>query len=252
MPVTLLASACPAPIAVGSIVWPSDVAAGTDDPDVAKKITSGDPNFTPNVNENAAMLDLAARGGGGCYAVIHGGVISAGTGLTVNVTGVVAALDGYKAVKSFPALVVPASTARVWIWFKQDGTLEAVATSTTPPTAKCVLLGSCTTNGSGVTAVDTAGVVKLVSGVAVRETADLGQPSDAPPSGVRLFTLTLGGLFFWDGSQWALVPRGASWSKEVIPAGETVVIPEGAQTSMFGTVSVLGTLIVRGSMRVTE
>ncbi|HRI45265.1 MAG TPA: hypothetical protein PLV39_13985 [Fimbriimonadaceae bacterium] len=251
MPVTLLASDCPLPIEPSALVWPSDVADG-DSAGVAKTIGSGEANFTSKVNENAAMLDMAARGGGGCFAVVYGGELSAGEGLHVLVSGVVAAIDGYKAVKEFQPLEVPAATARVWIWFKQDGTLEAVATDPEPPAVKCVLLGSCTTNGSDVTAVDESGVVRLVSGMPYRETADLGQPSDTPGAAIRLLTKTLGGLWLWDGAQWANVPQGMAWSKDVIPAGETVVIPGSAQASMFGAIAVLGTLIIRGSMRVTE
>ncbi|MBX7132623.1 MAG: hypothetical protein K1X67_08120 [Fimbriimonadaceae bacterium] len=253
MAVTLLASACPPPVVPSGLVWPEDCYAGTDSPDVAGALASGRDPFTPEWNQNAAMLDLATRSGSGGYGLVYGGVISDGGGLNASVTGAVALIDGVVAKKTFALLSLPASQPRVWIWFKQDKTLQYTLT-TTKPTAKCVLLGSLATDGSGVIAgsIDTSGVVYFASGVFFRETADLGQPSDSPDSTVRVMTKTSGGLFFWDGGQWALVPKGLSWSKDVIPSGETVVIPSGAQQSIFGTLSVSGRVTVYGKLRVTS
>lgn len=253
MAVTLLASACPPPVVPSGLVWPEDCYAGTDSPDVAAALASGRDPFTPYWNQNAAMLDLATRSGSGGYGLVYGGVISDGGGLNASVTGAVALIDGIVAKKTFALLALPASQPRVWIWLKQDRTLQ-YTTTTTKPTAKCVLLGSLATNGSGVIggSIDTSGVVYFASGLFFRETADLGQPSDSPDASVRVTTKTLGGLFFWDGTQWGNVPQGAAWSKDVIPAGETVVVPSGAQVSLFGTVSVLGTYRIRGKLRVTS
>jgi len=205
--VTRLASACPAPIAPGSsFPWPQDCYSGSDQPDVAGLLTSGNDNFTPFWNQNAAMLDLATRTGSGGYALAYGGVVSAGTGLLASVTGLIAIMDGIVAKKSFADLSLPASTDPVWIWVKQDGTLQ-YTTTTTPPSSKCVLLGSLATDGTGVVgSIDTSGVVYMRSGMPYRETADVGRPSDSPDASLRLYTKTLAGLFLWSGSAWHLVP----------------------------------------------
>lgn len=254
MPVTLLASACPAPVVPSGIVWPEECSDGTDTPDVAGGLVSGNDDFTPNWNLNSAMLDVATRSGSGGYARVYGGTITAGTGLLASVSGAVAVIDGIVAKKVFADLSLPASTARIWIWLKQDRTLQAVATSTTKPTAKCVLLGSLATDGSAVISgsIDTSGVVFMAGGYLFRETADLGQPSDSPDGSLRLFTRTLGGLYFWDGYQWGVVTEGVAWSKDIIPSGETAVIPSGAQVSLFRELKVYGRLTVRGSLRVTR
>lgn len=199
MPVTLIASDCPLPIAPGAFPWPADCYAGADEPDVAPGLTSGDVAMTPKWNQVASMLDLAARTGSGAYALAFGtGVISAGTGLLIETTGAIAAIDGVVAVKAFAPKAVPDDTARVWLWLRQNGTLDHTVT-TTPPTSKCVLLGSCVTASGLVTSVDTSGVVYCAGGQVWRETADIGPPTDSPPSSSRIITRTETGVYLWDG-----------------------------------------------------
>lgn len=199
MPVTLVASDCPLPIAPGAFPWPADCYAGTDSPDVAPGLASGDVAMTPKWNDLAARLDLAARAGSGVYALAYGtGILSAGTGLLIEATGALAAIDGVVAVKAIAPKSVPDDTARVWVWLRQNGTLDITVT-TTPPSSKCVLLGSCVTASGLVSSVDTSGVVYCAGGQIWRETADIGPPTDSPPSASRIITRTETGVYLWDG-----------------------------------------------------
>lgn len=186
----------------------ADASSGSGTAAVAKNIASGDVNWrTASANPNAAILDrIAALGGCNAHAVNASfpPLLSAGTGLHVDVAAGEVLIGGPVQIAA-QSVVVPDDTATVWIWAKQDRTVIPVATSTTPPAGECCLLGSVTTASGFVTAVDASGVVYLMGGQLVRQTADAGAPADAPPSTVLLWTKTASGLHQWQGDAHNLI-----------------------------------------------
>lgn len=209
MAATLLASACPAPPVYGTVFWAIDqrVSGATGLP-VSEAFSSGMTAVASSIlNKDSALQDLLGRYGSGSYAVGYGLAVSAGSGLTVSVSAGHALMDGIvEPSKNASTVVVPASSSRAWVWLKQDKTFVVQDNTTAKPSGNCVLLGSCVTNGSGVTSVDTSGVVYLQNGMPWRLTADTGAPTDSPDATWRGFTKTSAGVFFWTGTAW--VPIG--------------------------------------------
>jgi hypothetical protein len=152
---------------------------------------------------------------------------AAGTGLAVAVANGQALVHGMVEVKATasPTAVVGSSTT-AWVWFKQDGTLAVQNGTTAKPAGNCCLLGAALTNGSAVTAIETAGVVYFRSGIPWRETADVGAPGDSPDSTLRLFTKTSGGTYFWDGTEHKQLvgakPVRHLYAQTSVQAGDTV------------------------------
>ena len=202
MAATLLASACPAPPTVGTVVYASDAYVSGATLLTSTAFTTGMTNPTSaTLNKDFQQYNLASRYGAGCYAVAYGLVLSIGTGLQVNVTAGHALMDGIVEKSSNFTVTVADNTARIWIWLKQDGTTTN-QTTTSRPAGNNVLLGSCVTSGGVVTSVDTSGVCYLQGPEVWRLTADTGAPSDLPNSALRLYTKTSAGVFFWDGTLW--------------------------------------------------
>lgn len=220
MAATLLASACPSPPVAGTVFWETDQnVSGASGLPVSVAFTTGMTlPAAATLNKNSAMQDLLGRYGAGGYAVAYGLVVSAGSGLTVSVSAGHALMDGIvEPGKTATTVVVPASSARAWIWLKQDKTFTVQNNVTTKPAGNCVLVGSCVTDGSGVLSVDTSGVVYLQNGFPWRDTADTGAPTDTPDATWRGFTKTSAGVFFWTGTAW-------------VPIGKALCSVTGAKT----------------------
>ena len=153
--------------------------------------------YAERLNELLAMLSLAALFGGNGHGIVTG--LSLNTGATLAL-----AVDAGTAMIGAPiqfaggSIVVPDDTTYARIWLKQDGTL-AYGTSTSPPTATALFLGTVTTAGGVITVADGSGRVEIKSGTLQRRTADLGAPTDAPPAGMSLVTRTNAGFYRWDG-----------------------------------------------------
>jgi hypothetical protein len=135
-------------------------------------------------------------------------VLSAGTGLSVNISFGTANIGGPvqpdgSVVFGVPSAIsynVPASQSNVFIWLKQDGSITHTLSTTAPGGGPSVYLGWCSTSASAVTAVSRDGVLTLISGALHRTTTDNGMPTDTLPSGVRVYTKTAFNTYFWDGS----------------------------------------------------
>lgn len=201
MAVTLLASVCPAVQTFGALIRKIDVYSGASSPPLSYKIPQAGNIITAPLNTNGFMSDMQGRYGGGLIGLCAGLVITAGAGLQVNVSAGHAMIDGLvENPASFSVTGIADSTARIWIWLKQNGVLVAVPTSTVPPAGLCCLVGSCTTAGGAVTAVDTSGVMYLYGGIGHRYTADPGIPTDTPPTNVAFYHTTAFGAFKWEGT----------------------------------------------------
>lgn len=207
MPAIVTAVNCPAPI-TPSTPPPSPTAKRTSGASLptSDNFTTGQTTVVSGrLNRNAAAQDVQTRYASGGFSVGYGLGLSAGAGLTVNVAAGQAMIDGVVEKTGVTVVVVPANSARAWIWLKQDGTFTVVDGSLTPPAGDCVLVGSCVTNATVVTAVDTSGVVYSKATLLWRETADAGVPGDTPPASWLGYTKTAGGTYFWTGSAYALL-----------------------------------------------
>jgi hypothetical protein len=201
MPVTKLASAVPAPQVISSFLEMADYEVSSSVPALiaAESFTNGETAFVAKMNKNASLLDILAQCGGGMMGVKTGLTVSAGSGLQASVSVGSAVINGIVQLIAATTIALTASQDN-FIWLKSDGTLEAKI-NTTAPATPAVFIGIATTDGSSVTAVDTSGVVYL-RGIGYRETADLGAPTDTPPSGFIHTVKTLGGMFLWDGTSY--------------------------------------------------
>jgi hypothetical protein len=200
MAVTLLAANCPAVQTFGALIRRVDVYGGSASPPVGFTVPQAGNVSTSPLNANAWSCDMLGRYGAGGIGIGTGLVITAGTGLQCVVSAGHAVIDS--PVENPAAFTVTglSASARSWIWILQNATIVAVATSLTPPAGAVCLLGSVLTSASAVTSVDTSGVVYLRGSNLIRFTADPGIPTDTPPVGVLLYSVTAFGDFFWDGT----------------------------------------------------
>lgn len=251
MGITLLASQCPLPVVETSYPLLS-VALNTAGTGVAgaQTIASGTSVISAKWNQNADRIDLLATYGGGGFAICTGLTLSAGSGLTLNIAAGLAAIGTY-AEKAASTLAVPdnhnTATDRVWIWLSQAGAISSTLT-TTPPTTRCVCLGSVTTFGGVITGVDTSGVMYLRGGALWRETADLGPPTDSPIATLSFHAKTPGGIFEWDGSAYRAVYAPLSANKTTIASGEAVRITSTEQVIIYDSILIDGDLIIDGEL----
>jgi hypothetical protein len=171
-------------------------------------ITGDTTNIRPYLNENSGRQDLLGRFGGGGNAVIHGLVLSAGTGLSVNVSAGTAMLDGAVPFNA-SALGSLTNNTRNHIWLERGGNLSATTTLTAPGTTYCYL-GSALTAAEVVSSLDQSGVLYLLGGRLFRRTADTTVPADTPPAQLQFFHRGASKLWFWDGTSYWLCSVGTT------------------------------------------
>lgn len=175
-----------------------------------------DDSLTPN----AVQQDTAATFGSGGYGIGYGLALSLNaTPLLLNVSAGVAMLGGPVIIDTAATLAIPDNhfpgsglglQDRVWIWLKQDKTLQYSFT-TAPPAGIVCLLGSVTTMGGVISSIDMSGVLTFRGGILVRQTADLGQPGDTPPATIAFFTRVQGGaVYLWDGTGYSQLSAAAA------------------------------------------
>jgi hypothetical protein len=151
------------------------------------------------LNMLLAAMSLASLYGGNGHGVVTGFDLSESSSLVLTV-GIGTALIGAPIqFKAATTLTLPDATAYIRIWLKQDGTLT-YTTSTTPPTATALFLGTATTAGGVITALDNAGVVRLSTGTPVRVVGDAGRPTDSLPGAMVMLTQTAAGFYHWNGA----------------------------------------------------
>lgn len=202
------ASQCPAPQVPASQFYAAN-ATDSAGPVSASSIgtgAAGAQGLPLRWNKNATRLDLTARWGGGAYAVLQGLELSEGSGLTLNVSAGQAALDGLAEVATATTLSLTDNVVNR-IWLSRGGTLNKVTSASAAPLAPpdgatpWAYLGAVQVVSGSIVSVDYSGRLDLRQGnLAFRETADTGEPDDAPPAGVRFFNITEGGLYLWDGA----------------------------------------------------
>lgn len=255
MSVTLLATECPAVIAASGFVDLGDAenSTGASGATALRKFAQGDTLTVPSyLNRNVCAQELGLRYGGGANGIGYGLVLSAGSGLVVNVSdghyvgnGFISEFDGYS-VSGIPDNI----RSYYWVIDGLDGTFSiGYATTTATPANAIGYIGSVlTASGVVVGSPDTSGVVYL-RGMPYRETADPGAPGDSPPV-MCLLTRTLDGDWLWDGTDWSRLVRGLAHQATSVASGKTEVVPAGRQAVIYETFDVDGTLDVYGDMLV--
>lgn len=226
MAITKLATQCPAPQVVSSIFNlntydESDPVGAALDYKAASYITTGDTIWGNDFNRNAAYLDALGQCGGGSIGIISGLAISAGAGLVCNVALGTALIGGIIQIDANTTIVVTASQTNA-IWLKDDGTLESRVGVITAPSIPGVFLGFAITDGSGITSIDTSGVISIYNGISFRQTADALYPADTPSSSWRGITRTAIGDYFWNGSVYNITTHSYRQTRSVIGAGLTL------------------------------
>ncbi len=224
MSISLLASQVPPPRPFITPLYPeSAVDSGV--PAILSSFASSmeSAGVSLGLNNIAIATEMAYRFGGGCYGIGYGLGLTAPGGAFVTVGLGIARIDGPVGqcdVDGAPVDMtygITLSATRYW-WFNRDGTAEPTST-TTAPSSTSIYLGKVTADGSGITNIDTSGVVYIIDGQAWRWTADLQEPSDSPDAAIRIFTVTLGGTYFWNGSAWLLIPglsKAPHWRKQTL------------------------------------
>lgn len=210
MPITLNATQVPLPMTFsGTAPDISAVAPGTG-PYTSEMMGSGEkvPFTTTKFNKNALRLDLVSRYGAGFYFLATGGVLTAGSGLSLNVSKLHAEIDGTVQIPMTAASstsIALTDNVRNHIWAKRDGTLEA-RTDLTQPSQAAAYLGSALCAAGVISSVDESGVLRSKMGMPWRQTADAGMPGDTPTAALAgMFTVTAGGTYLWDGTGYVAI-----------------------------------------------
>lgn len=163
-------------------------------------IAQGDTSaLLTKLNGWATRIDITATYGCG-YGVLNGLTLTY-SGLVVTVASGQAQIYGIVELSIATTITVPDATAHVYLWLKSNGTLT-YTTTTTAPQNDAVYIGHVVTSGGAVTSKDYSGVVYLIGGQAVRNTADTTKPVDSPSSNTAFWTLCPGGTFLWDGTEY--------------------------------------------------
>jgi hypothetical protein len=214
MAIALNASACPAMQGRRTALYVVNAGVVTNgNAPVAENMITDTTNFRYNtIRPHATRLDLTA-GFGGCNVccILSGSnngnelaLVAPGSGLQLTIKAGQANIGGIVEKSTDSTLAVPDShpgTAgdRLWIWLNQNGTLSYTIAGASAPAGLSCLLGSVTTSGGNITAVDTSGVCYLSGGYLFRESADPGIPTDTPLTGAVLIHRSTFCDWLWDG-----------------------------------------------------
>lgn len=211
------ATACP-PIQTPN----ANLYAGSDPPTpvVGTAVTAGPAaavGLVDLLNADQVRGNLLGRYGGGAYAIWRGLELSAGSGLTLNISAGQAGADGPAEVLTDTTLALTDNVLNR-VWLSRLGALSAVTSASASPleppdtATQWVFLGTVACGAAAISGIDYSGRLTQYQGnLLFRETADAGEPEDADdlPSTVRFFTRTQGGLYLWTGEEYAQVDGAA-------------------------------------------
>jgi hypothetical protein len=216
------------------------------------------------VRRNFRRGDSQGRSGGGLYGIISGFDVVALSGLQVAVTQGKVCFDGHVQLpipddatqQAWPL----ANNGYNWVYVAnrtgQLGSVWSAAASPVPAMpAEFVFLKRVLMQSGSPTEFDNSGVFRLAPSVTVdgqgnvwvRRTADVGPPTDTPPSSMRFYTETLSGLYLWDGAAHRLISDNLL---DTIASGAGSYVPQHAQRSFYRRHTVRGRSVIRGYVRV--
>lgn len=172
---------------------------------------TGAGSLSTPFNTNAAHLENLGIGAGAwAYAVRYGLDLSAGSGLTLNISAGAAHIG---AVPTVAAAQTKALTdnSNNHVWLLRDGTISLKQNTLDPPATPACYLGRVVTTAGAQGTPDYSGRVELRGGSLYRRTGDAGLPADTPPAGVMILAETAGGLYLWTGTDyWKQVTGGSA------------------------------------------
>lgn len=201
-----LATQVPLPTVVSNFINQADYNVTSSIPalNTAKTLPNGSSSWGAKVNQNAALLEIISRQGAGVIGLVNttGLVISAGSGLTLNISTGHAVIEGQL---EYDADTVTVQNGTNYVYAKSDGTFEAVLNSITPPVTKGCFIGVAIAAAGVITSVDNSGVIYLRSGICYRKTFDVDYPLDVPPSNWLGITETQAGFYLWTGTSYICI-----------------------------------------------
>ncbi|MBI1332691.1 MAG: hypothetical protein GC165_07405 [Armatimonadetes bacterium] len=197
-----LFSAVPVPMTPSATPDIATVAVdGTSTTTRAKTISSGllGNYLAAYFNDHAARLCIQSRGGAPA-GIVKGFDLS---GDTTSLTLTIAAGQAFAPdlVESIAQTKTMSLSETADVWLLANGTVSSGATPYTPVTY-AIYLGSVTTDGTGITAIDFTGVLYLDGGLPWRASSDPFKPSDSPTSEFMFVAKTLSARWLWDGSKY--------------------------------------------------
>lgn len=249
MSVNLTTSANQVPVPLGKGGTYLDTSPSTTtSPPLSSAVAIGDTAAAvTKLVRNAVISDALGNAIG--FGILAGFTITAGTGNIAVIAAGQAFLHGPLTVPASQNKALALSTTN-FLWLQANGAVTAnTATPPTAPTgAATIYLGAVTCDGTGVTNVDTSGVVYLRNGGLWRQTADTGDPADTPPSDIVLWTRTQAGLYVWDGTAHTRVGAASvgSWSAGVPSASQVLWRKVFARPAVFA-ISMPGSKAVAGT-----
>lgn len=179
-------------------------------PVIGDAIINGDTSQgMDKVNATTARVDAQSQlGGGGPFGVQQGtGEITAGSGLTANISAALFRANGteYAAAQTFACTGGSAN----YLWLNASGTVVRSGDTDVPSGGK-VFLGLVECSGSSIGSIDYSGRQELRSGWLFRQTADAAEPSDTPNASISFYAVTEGGLYLWNGTEYVPIDGATS------------------------------------------
>jgi hypothetical protein len=221
------------------------------------------PDHITRWNANACRIDKNAQHGGGGIAICSGFDLTA-SGLVATIcAGGPGEMRFWSVKDQLVALNVTGglsdgggSVLYNYLWYSVAGVFDKTTSSNPaappgPPGSggPWGYVGRISTTGGAQTGIDTSGQMLSRGGLMVRQTADVGPPTDSPPASLRFLALTLSGYYLWDGPAGVYRPVWQNVKDQVL-TGEGQYLPVHEQRGFWSVHQVRGTSAVRGYERV--
>lgn len=216
MPVyALLATQVPAVQVPSAYLDPADMTPGAAEAIVAGETDTG----LDKANRNFARQDLLAQiGAGGPHGIQQGtGELSAGSGLTCNISAAAYRING---VDYADAQTFACSSGPNYLWLNASGAVVRSGTTAVPSGGR-IYLGLVYAGGGVISSIDYSGRHELRSGLLFRVTADEAEPEDEPDASISFFALTNAGLYLWDGDAYQPLTGGTTVIENTLRTVET-------------------------------
>lgn len=224
----VIGSLCPTLPYPASLVSPTGQV-----PTTLEDVVGGETlSFIGIFNQNAAAVDALGQMGGGAYAVLQStGELTAGSGLSLNVSAAFCTLDGV--VYGSAGSLALTGSAYNWVYMLSSGVFTSTTSVTTTPPAnpatRCVFLGRVTCSASAITEIDYSGRLESRGGVLYRRLGDAGAPSDTPVARYQIVTRAGGGIYLWTGEQYVAFAGALGTAIASVTDNDSVTLAEFEQ-----------------------
>ncbi len=211
----------------------------------ANYFTAGMTSVVGLFNQNAAMLDILTRYGGGNWGIIDGLQITLVNNY-ININQGQIMMDG---IFEYPGGTIPIPVADTFLYVDGGGNLITTPVTTPLTNTTYVYLGRLTVS-TGSLIYDNSGVPFIIGGVLHMLSGDPFYPSELLPSNSSGMVQTLGGIFWWNGTKY--LPIGdtiITWrldNTDTLPKSSPIFSPVTltSNTVVLGTASTNPTITV--------